>query len=118
MDIARETLTTAVVIATRLSTIDDNGACNVSPCVHDCPHELPRFSPHVSTGNACPALARKARFDVAEKNSLKRFFEIQPARSPLLSFSRLTNSFDPEWLRLTLKADSDPGFVISDLDLP
>ena len=39
---------------------------------------------------------------------------------PLLSFSRLADSFDPESLRLTLKADSDysdPEFVISDLDL-
>ena len=40
------------------------------------------------------------------------------SRRPLLSFSRLTNSFDPESLRLTLQADSDPGFVISDLNLP
>ena len=37
---------------------------------------------------------------------------------PLLSFSRLTTSFDPVSLRLTLKADSDPEFVISDLGLP
>ena len=36
----------------------------------------------------------------------------------LLSFSRLTNSFDPESLTLTLKADSDLECVISDLDLP
>ena len=28
------------------------------------------------------------------------------------------NSFDPERLRLAVKANSDPGFVISDLDLP
>ena len=31
---------------------------------------------------------------------------------------RLTISFDPESLRVTLNADSDPGFVISDIDLP
>ena len=37
---------------------------------------------------------------------------------PLPTFIQLTNSFDPESLRLTLKADSDPEFVISDLDLP
>ena len=37
--------------------------------------------------------------------------------SPLLSFFQLMTSFDPESLRLTLQADSDPGFAISDLDL-
>ena len=38
--------------------------------------------------------------------------------SLLLSFIQLTKSFDPERLRLTLKAEADPGFKISDLDMP
>ena len=37
---------------------------------------------------------------------------------PLLIFIQLSKSFDPDSLRLTLKADSDPEFVIRDLDLP
>ena len=48
----------------------------------------------------------------------KRCSESTAVVGPLLSFIQLTNSFDPESLRLTLKADSDPGFVISDLNLP
>ena len=37
--------------------------------------------------------------------------------SPLLSSIRFTASFDPESLRLTLRADSEPEFVFSNLDL-
>ena len=36
----------------------------------------------------------------------------------LVRFIQLTTSFEPKSLRLTLKADSDPGFVICDLDVP
>ena len=36
----------------------------------------------------------------------------------LLPCIQLRTSLDPEGLRLTLKANSDPGFVINDPDLP
>lgn len=45
-------------------------------------------------------------------------FQLEQSRRPVLTFIQLQTSLGPISLRLTLKADSAPEFVISDLDVP